>query len=106
MAKELRIPTHHAPATPGEMLVSEFLAPSGMTITAFAEHIGMRRDRVSELVNGHRRVTPDTALRFGRACGTSAQFWLNTQQITDLYAAQHAVVEAEILKIRPPWGAA
>jgi antitoxin HigA-1 len=101
MAKEIRLPTHRPSTTPGEMLVAEFLEPLGMTITAFAEHIDVRRDHLSEVIHGHRRVTPDTALRFARALGTTAQFWLNLQQSTDLYAALHSGSESEIKKIHP-----
>jgi addiction module HigA family antidote len=101
MSQQIRLPKYRPPTTPGEMLRIEFLEPLGMTVTAFAAHIGVRRDRLSEVIHGHRRVTPDTALRFGRALGTTAQFWLDLQQSTDLWAAMHAANTGEIEKIKP-----
>ena len=73
----------------------------------FADHAylpdGWRRNVLLEWdANGTlTSVTPDTALRFARALGTSAQFWLNLQQSTDLYAALHSGCESEIRKIHP-----
>jgi len=100
VTKEIRLPSHRPPTTPGEMLVIEFLEPLDMTVTAFAKHIGVPRDRLSEVIHGRRRVTPDTALRLARALGTSAQFWLNAQQATDLYEALHSGHEKEIQRIK------
>lgn len=45
------------------------------------------RVRMSEIINGKRDVTPDTAIRLGRALQTSPQVWLNLQQSVDLYNA-------------------
>jgi addiction module HigA family antidote len=97
----LLIPTHRRPTTPGEMLVEEFLRPLGITQTAFAERIGVTYPRLNEIVNGRRGVTPDTALRFARALGTTPDFWLNLQHVLDLYDAMHSAKAAEIKKIRP-----
>jgi len=55
--------------------------------------------RVNELVNGRRGLTPSTALRLSRYLGTTAQLWLNLQQRWDLYHAQRA--EAAALGSRP-----
>jgi addiction module HigA family antidote len=97
----LSIPTRRRPTTPGEMLIEEFLAPLGVTQTAFAERIGVTYPRLNEIVNGKRGVTPDTALRFSRALGTSPDFWLNLQQVLDLYDALHSSKAAEIRRIKP-----
>jgi addiction module HigA family antidote len=72
-----------------------------MTITAFAGHIGIGRDRLSEIIHGRRRVTPDTAMRLSKAFRNSVQFWLNAQAATDLYEAQRTVNLEEIEKIQP-----
>jgi addiction module HigA family antidote len=96
----LRIPTHRPPTTPGTMLSEEFLKPLNITISEFADRIGVTRARMSEIVHGRRRITPDTALRLEKALGMSAQFWLNAQMATDLYAALHNKHPA-IDKIKP-----
>ncbi len=97
----LFIPTHRRPTTPGEMLVEEFLRPLGITQTAFAERIGVTYPRLNEIVNGRRGVTPDTALRFAKALGTTPDFWLNLQHVLDLYDTMHSRKAAEIAKIKP-----
>jgi addiction module HigA family antidote len=82
-------------------LLREFIEPLGMTITAFAEHIGIGRDRLSEIINGRRRVTPNTAMRLSKALGTTVQFWINVQTSTDLWAAMHSDEAKEIDKVKP-----
>ena len=79
-----RLPSHHPPTHPGEMLVEEFLKPLGVTQTAFAARLGVSFPRLNEIVNGKRGVTPDTALRLARVTGMSADFWLGLQQDWDL----------------------
>lgn len=108
MAREFLIPTGRAPVTPGEVLREEYLEPFDMTIDAFAKHIRISRNRVSEIVNGRRGVTPDTAMRFARALGTTTQFWLNLQLRCDLYGALHDADAKDLAKIRlltPPTAA-
>lgn len=92
----IRIPTHREPTHPGEMLLEEFLNPMGLTQRELADAIRVPYQRVNELVNGRRGVTPSTALRLGKYFGMSADFWLNLQQRWDLYHAREA--EAEELK--------
>ncbi len=92
----VRIPTHRAPTHPGEMLLEEFLVPMGITQRELAEGIGVPYQRVNELVNGRRGVTPSTALRLARYFGTSSGFWMNGQVRWDLYHAERS--EAEALK--------
>jgi addiction module HigA family antidote len=101
MAHEIRLPKHRPPTLPGTLLSEEFLAPLGLTVTAFAKHIGIGRDRLSEIIHGRRRVTPDTAMRLSLALGTTVQFWLNAQMATDLYEAQQSANTAELKKIKP-----
>ena len=84
----VRIPTHREPTHPGEMLLKEFLEPMGLTQRELALGIRVPYQRVNELVNGRRGVTPSTALRLSKFLGNSAGFWLNLQQRWDLYHAQ------------------
>ena len=69
----IRVPTHRAPTHPGEMLLEEFLAPMGLTQRYLATAIHVPYQRVSEIVNGRRGMTPATALRLARFFGNSAE---------------------------------
>lgn len=84
----VRIPTHRAPTHPGEMLLEEFLNPMGLTQRDLADGIRVPYQRVNELVNGRRGVTPHTALRLAKYFGTSADVWMNLQLRWELYHAQ------------------
>ena len=84
----VRIPTNRLPTHPGEMLVEEFLTPMHITQRELADAIHVPYQRVNELVNQKRGVTPSTALRLDRFFGVSAGFWLNLQVRWDLYKAQ------------------
>ena len=92
----VRVPTHRAPTHPGEMLLKEFLAPMGITQQQLANQIKVPYQRVNELVNQRRSLTPGTALRLSKAFGNSPDFWLNLQLRWDLYQAQSK--EAKILR--------
>ena len=96
----VRIPTHRAPTHAGEMLLEEFLGPMGLTQRDVAEGIGVPYQRVNELVNGRRGITPSTALRLGKFLGTSPGFWLNLQQRWDLYHATRSEQTA-LKRIKP-----
>ena len=83
----VRIPTNRAPTHPGEMLKEEFLIPMQITQRELADSIRVPYQRINELVNQKRGVTPSTALRLARFFGVSADFWLNLQVRWDLYKA-------------------
>ena len=91
----VRIPTHRAPTHPGEMLREEFLLPMQISQRDLADAIHVPYQRVNELINQRRGITPSTALRLAKFFGGSAAFWLNLQIRWDLYRAQTA--EAETL---------
>lgn len=86
----VRIPTHRAPTHPGEMLLEEFLNPMALTQRELAEGIRVPYQRVNELVNGRRGITPATALRLAKFFGTTPDLWMNLQLRWDLYHAQEA----------------
>ena len=100
MAK-LALPTHRRPTTPGAMLVEEFLKPMGVSQLRFSKQIGVGYPRLNEIVNGKRAVTPDTAMRFAKALGVPAEFWLNVQQSVELWNAMHSPAAKVIDKIKP-----
>jgi addiction module HigA family antidote len=97
----VRVPTHQPPPHPGEILVEDFLEPYGLTQVAFAERIGVPFQRVNAIANGRRSVTPDTALRFAKVFQMSPDFWLNLQQMWDLYHAMHSEGAKQIEKLQP-----
>ena len=84
----VRIPTHRQPTHPGEMLREEFLEPMQISQRELADAIHVPYQRVNELVNLKRGVTPSTALRLAKFFGLSADFWLNLQIRWDLSRAQ------------------
>ena len=84
----VRIPTHRPPTHPGEMLLDEFLAPMGLTQRELADAIHVPYQRINEIINKRRGITPGTALRLAKFFGMSAAFWLNLQLRWDLYKAQ------------------
>jgi addiction module HigA family antidote len=84
----VRFPSHGAPTHPGEMLREEFLIPMGLTQRELAEGIRVPYQRVNELVNGRRGVTPHTALRLAKFFGTSPEVWMSLQLRWDLYRAR------------------
>ena len=100
----VRVPTHRSPTHPGEMLLEEFLKPMGITQSELAEKIHVPYQRVNELVNGKRGVTPATALRLAKYFGMSAGFWMNLQLRWDLFHAGKAEAEAlkRIRRVRRP----
>lgn len=96
----IRIPTHRAPTHPGEMLLEEFLTPMGLTQRDLADSIHVPYQRINEIINGRRGVTPSTALRLSKFFRVSPDFWMNLQLRWDLYFAQQS--EADKLKAIKP----
>ena len=96
----VRVPTNRQPTRPGEMLLEEFLKPMGLTQQEISQALGLPYQRINELINGRRALTPSTALRLAKYFGNSAGFWMSLQLRWDLYEAQSS--EAKFLKkIRP-----
>lgn len=92
----VRVPTHRAPTHPGEMLLEEFLKPMGLTQRELADAIHVPYQRINEIINERRGMTPRTALRLSKYLGVSPDFWMNLQLRYDLYYAQQN--EADFLK--------
>jgi len=82
------------------MLLEEFLKPMGLTQRELADSIHVPYQRINEVINGRRGVTPSTALRLSKFFGVSPDFWLNLQLRWDLYFAQQS--EADELKTIKP----
>ena len=75
------------PIHPGEHL-AEFLEELGVTQYRLAKTISVPQVRISDIVRCRRAITADTALRIGRALGTTPEFWLNLQRMYDLDVAR------------------
>lgn len=84
----VRVPTHRTPTHPGEMLLEEFLRPLDVSQRDLADGIGVPYQRVNELVNQKRGVTPATALRLAKFFGNTPGFWMNLQSRWDLFQAE------------------
>ena len=83
MAVKLLEPIH-----PGEILYEEFMQPMRVSINALAREIAVPPNRVSDIVNGKRGITADTALRLGKYFGVSPELWLGLQVDYDLRVAK------------------
>ena len=75
------------PIHPGEQLAEE-LKELGMSAAELARQLDVPTNRVTEILNGRRAITGDTALRLAHFFGTTAEFWLNLQSLFDLRVAQ------------------
>ena len=97
----IRIPTNRTPTHPGEMLLEEFLIPMELTQRDLADAIHVPYQRVNDLVNGRRGITPNTALRLAKYFGNTHAFWMNLQLHWDLYFAEQA--EKKVLQGISPY---
>src|ERR1700690_1864471 len=77
-----------SPIHPGEVLLEDFMKPLGLTQYRLAHDIGVTPIRISQIVNGQRAITVDTAMRLARYFGTSAAVWLRLQVRYDLEVGQ------------------
>ena len=84
----VRIPTNREPTHPGEMIREEFLVAMNISQRDLADAIHVPYQRINELVNQNRGISPSTALRLAKFFGVSADFWLSLQTRWDLYKAQ------------------
>jgi len=96
----VRIPTNREPTHPGDMLLAEFLEPMGITQRELADAIHVPYQRVNEIINQKRGVTPSTALRLAKYFRVSEDFWLSLQLRCDLYKARKTEAK-DIKAIRP-----
>ncbi|TSA15415.1 MAG: addiction module antidote protein, HigA family [Betaproteobacteria bacterium] len=86
-------------ATPGEILLHDFLEPMGISQYRLAKEIGVPQRRIGEIVAGRRGITADTALRLAAYFGTDAQSWINLQSHYDTEMARESM-DAVLSRIR------
>jgi addiction module HigA family antidote len=95
MLRRIRKPTH-----PGAIIQEDILPATGLSVTAFADRLGVARGTLSDLIHEHRALSPDIALRLARACGNSPEFWLRMQVSVDLWETKQAH-QGEYEQIKP-----
>jgi addiction module HigA family antidote len=86
----MEAPVARTPIHPGEHLAEE-LKELGISAAELARQIEVPVNRITEIMNGERGVTADTALRLGHWFGTSAEYWLNLQKLYELRRAREEV---------------
>ena len=95
--KSRRLPPVH----PGEILAEDLMKPLGLSINRLARDMRVPVNRMSEIVNGKRGISADTALRLARYFGTTPQFWMNLQAAHDLELAQRSSAERIERDVQP-----
>ena len=88
------------PIPPGEILLEEFMQPLGVSINGLARDIDVPPNRISEIVNGRRAITADTALRLGKYFGVAPEIWLGLQADYDIRKARRTTWPQIERKIR------
>ena len=96
MAHKLH-PSHYVPA--GTWLKHEIVEPYGMTVTQVAAHLGVSRQNMSLLLNGHAALSAMMALRFEKAFGISADTLLRMQAAYDLAQVRLSGKEPDVERV-------
>jgi len=85
---------------PGEILLEDFMRPMGISARQLAADIDVPPSRISEVVNGQRPITADTALRLGIFFGMEPRFWLNLQSEYDIRTTHRTLAAKLAPRIR------
>lgn len=86
----------HNPPHPGGIVKRQCLEPLSLSVTGAAEHLGVSRQSLSELVNGHGGVSVDMAIRLSKAFGSTPETWLGLQMAYDLWQARSRIDDIEV----------
>lgn len=97
----MKAPRQLPPVHPGEILREDLMVPHELSINALARELRVPVTRMSEIVNGRRSITADTALRLARFFGMTPQFWMNLQAAYDLDVASRASARRIARDIQP-----
>lgn len=92
-----RQPTH-----PGKIIKEDYLEPLSLTISGLAANLGVSRKTLSKIINERGAITPDMALRLSRAFDTTPDFWLTLQKNFDLFHAEKASNDWQLVKPLSP----
>jgi addiction module HigA family antidote len=89
------------PVHPGELFKEEVLIPLGLTVTHAAEDLGVSRKALSELINCRSSLSPEMAIRIGKATNTTPESWLNMQTKLDLWEAERGELDVIAFPVKP-----
>jgi addiction module HigA family antidote len=89
----------HNPPHPGEVIKELCLEPLNMTVIEFAEALGVSHQSLSAILNGRASITPEIAIRLGKAFGTSAESWLNQQMQYDLWQTEKIIGNIKVKRL-------
>ena len=93
------------PIRPGEILREDFMEPLSISINQLSRDLDVPLNRISEIVNGKRAITADTALRLQRYFKVEAQFWLNLQSEYNLRITKRKIwndIRRRIIPLQNP----
>ena len=94
------VPTRQ-PVHPGRFLERHFLRPMALSQTKAARLLGVSRRRLNELIQGHRAMSADTAIRCALAFGVRADFWLALQAHWDCFYTWRSLRHSHIMSHAP-----
>jgi addiction module HigA family antidote len=89
----------HNPPHPGEIIKGLWLDPAGISITDAAQAMSVSRKTLSNIVNGHGRVTADIAMRLSLALGGSPESWLGHQAAYDLWEIEQQTDKPQVVPL-------
>lgn len=89
----------HNPPHPGEVLRELCLEPLGLSVTDAARALGVARKTLSSILNGRAGISPEMAIRLGKAFDTSPESWLNQQCQYDLWQAEQRCPNLHVEKL-------
>jgi antitoxin HigA-1 len=89
----------HNPPHPGEVLKGLCIEPLNLTVTEAVEALGVSRKTLSAILNGRAGISPEMAIRLGKAFGTSPESWLNQQMQYDLWRAEQLVGDIKVKRL-------
>lgn len=90
------------PATPGDVLFSQFMKPNRINQTVLAAHTGWSKKHVNRLCHGKVAITINSALILAKAFDNKPDFWMDLQKKVDLWDALHSEsCRSRIDKVRP-----
>lgn len=89
----------HNPPHPGKILRELCLEPLGLSVTETARALGVARKTLSAILNGRAGISPEMAIRLGKAFGTSPESWLNQQVQYDLWQAGQRIPKFHVKKL-------
>lgn len=89
------------PPHPGEYVLEDCIKPLDLTVTEAAEGLGVSRNMLSRLINGHNGVSPDMALRLSMAFGSTPEMWLRLQNRYDLAQSRRRTTTLSVRRFYP-----